>query len=132
MVRIAVATFRASGREFYGWFVLSVADVLSVGTDRHEGCSVAASPQEDNIYHADIVMPVPLDADEDVGVARRRAEVDAVGSAADAGELGRDLLRHELAAEAGLRVLGDVDLEAVGAVHVVDARIRLPATENAP
>ena len=37
------------------------------------------------------------------GMARRGAQVDAVGNAADAGELGGDLLRHELAAEAGLR-----------------------------
>ena len=42
-------------------------------------------------------------AAEDVGVARRGAQVDAGGNAADAGELRRDLLRHELAAEAGLR-----------------------------
>ena len=42
-------------------------------------------------------------AAEDVGVTRRGAQVDAVGNAADAGELRRDLLRHELAAEAGLR-----------------------------
>ena len=42
-------------------------------------------------------------AAEDVGVARRGAQVDAGGNATDAGELRRDLLRHELAAEAGLR-----------------------------
>lgn len=64
MVRIAVATFRVSGRKFYGWFVLSVGDVLSVGTDGRQGCSVVGSPREDNMYHADIVMPVPLDADD--------------------------------------------------------------------
>ena len=73
MVRIAVATFRASGREFYGWFVLSVADAMSVGADGHRGCSVAASPREDNIYHADIVMPIPLDADDRKDVIREYA-----------------------------------------------------------
>ena len=63
-------------------------------------------------------------AAEDVGVTRRGAQVDAVGNAADAGEFRRDLLRHELAAEAGLRALGDVDLEAVRAVHVVGCSSR--------
>ena len=42
-------------------------------------------------------------AAEDVGVTRRGAQVDAGGNAADTGELGGDLLRHELAAETGLR-----------------------------
>ena len=66
-------------------------------------------------------------AAEDVGVTRRGAQVDAVGNAADAGKLGDDLLHHELAAEAGLRTLGDVDLEPVRAVHVVDVPAEPPA-----
>jgi hypothetical protein len=57
---------------------------------------------------------------QDVRVARRRAQVDAGWNAADAGEFRRHLLGHELAAEARLGALRDVDLQAVGALHVMD------------
>ena len=53
-------------------------------------------------------------------MARGRAQVDALGDAADGGKLLRHLLRHELAAESGLRPLADIDLEPVRPVHVVD------------
>ena len=39
----------------------------------------------------------------------------------------RDLLRHQLAAEARLRALRDVDLDAVGLPHVVDVPAEPPA-----
>ena len=51
---------------------------------------------------------------------RGRAQVDALGDAPDGGKLLGHLLRHQLAAEAGLGPLADVDLEPVGPVHVVD------------
>ena len=50
----------------------------------------------------------------DVGMARGRAQVDAFGNAAHGGELLRHLLGHQLAAEAGLRALGNIDFQRVG------------------
>ena len=65
---------------------------------------------------------------EHVGVARRRAQVDAGRDAAQARDVLGHLLRHQLAAEAGLRALGDVDLDAVGLAHDVDVPAE-PAAE---
>ena len=45
-------------KSFWGWYVLNAEDVEEVG------CTVEASPALDNPYHADIVMPVELDAKE--------------------------------------------------------------------
>ena len=64
---------------------------------------------------------------EDIRVARRRAQVDVGRDAADRGQLRGHLLGHQLAAEAGLGALGDVDLEPVGALHVVDVPAQAPA-----
>ena len=55
---------------------------------------------------------------EDVGMARGRAQVDALGNPPDGGKLLGHLLRHELAAETRFRALADVDLEPVRPVHV--------------
>ena len=45
-------------KSFWGWYVLSVIDVEEVG------CSVKPSLYRDNSYHADIIVPVALDADD--------------------------------------------------------------------
>ena len=42
---------RGATRQFYGWAVVSVEDVIALG------CQVAESPLPDSPYHADIVMP---------------------------------------------------------------------------
>ena len=47
----AVAAGREGNRSFYGWAVLTAAEVISVG------CTVVASPLQWNLYHADIVLP---------------------------------------------------------------------------
>lgn len=47
----AAALVRGITRQFYGWAVVSVEDVIAVG------CQVAESPLADNPYHADIVLP---------------------------------------------------------------------------
>ena len=45
------ASERGATRQFYGWAVASVEDVIAIG------CQVAESPLPDNPYHADIVLP---------------------------------------------------------------------------
>ena len=62
-----------SGKSFWGWYTLTAGDVEAVG------CSVKPSPSDDNPYHADILIPVPFDAEE-----RRDAVV----------EYARDLAYH--------------------------------------
>ena len=47
----ASASGRGATRQFYGWAVVSVEDVIAVG------CQVAESPLPNNPYHADIVLP---------------------------------------------------------------------------
>ena len=47
----AAALGRGVTRQFYGWAVVSVEDVIVVG------CRVAESPLPNNPYHADIVLP---------------------------------------------------------------------------
>ncbi|MCI0561038.1 MAG: hypothetical protein MN733_21335, partial [Nitrososphaera sp.] len=49
-----IARRRGAGRGFYGWATLSVANASA------DGRSVRATPQLDNIYHADIDLNVPL------------------------------------------------------------------------
>ncbi len=46
------------GRLFWGWYILSAGDIGAAG------CSVEPSPTRDNPYHADIVMPVALGAED--------------------------------------------------------------------
>ena len=45
-------------KSFWGWYILSASDVKSTG------CSVLPSPLLDNPYHADVVVPVPPDAED--------------------------------------------------------------------
>ena len=47
-----------SGKSFWGWYTLTAGDVEAIG------CSVKPSPSDDNPYHADILIPVPFDAEE--------------------------------------------------------------------
>ena len=49
----AVAAGREGNRSFYGWAVMTAAEVIGVG------CAVVASPLQWNLYHADIVLPEP-------------------------------------------------------------------------
>ena len=46
-----IALQRGSNRSFYGWAILTKLDVVNAG------CGCRASPEEDNIWHADILMP---------------------------------------------------------------------------
>ena len=46
------------GNLFWGWYILTKEEVEEVG------CSVMQSPLDENPYHADIIIPVPLDAEE--------------------------------------------------------------------
>ena len=46
------------GKMFWGWYSLTVSEIKEVG------CCVKASPFVGNPYHADIVMPVALDAED--------------------------------------------------------------------
>ena len=46
------------GKLFWGWYMLSAGDIGAAG------CSVESSPSDDNPYHADIVVPVALNAED--------------------------------------------------------------------
>ena len=46
------------GKLFWGWYILTKNEVEEVG------CSVRQSPSDENPYHADIIIPVALDAEE--------------------------------------------------------------------
>ena len=56
MAEIGIRNATALGKSFWGWYVLSVFDV------QEAHCSVKPSPYYDNPYHADITVPVALDA----------------------------------------------------------------------
>ncbi|MCY3985693.1 MAG: hypothetical protein OXF23_01425 [Candidatus Dadabacteria bacterium] len=58
MVELGVRNASSSGKLFWGWYILTAGDIEEVG------CSVKPSPSDDNPYHADIVIPVALDAEE--------------------------------------------------------------------
>ena len=58
MAEIGIRNAIALEKTFWGWYVLSVNDVHEVG------CSVKLSPNRDNPYHADLIVPVALDADD--------------------------------------------------------------------
>lgn len=58
MAELGMRNARPSGKSFWGWYILTAADVEGVG------CSVKPSSSDDNPYHADIVVPVALDAEE--------------------------------------------------------------------
>lgn len=58
MAELGKRNAESNGKSFWGWYILTAGDVEGVG------CSVSASPLEDNPHHADIIIPVPLDAEE--------------------------------------------------------------------
>ena len=64
---------------------------------------------------------------EHVGVARGRAQVDPGRDPARPRDVLGHLLRHQLATEAGLGALRDVDLDAVGRAHGVHRPAEAPA-----
>ena len=57
MAELGMRNARSLGKSFWGWYILTTGDVEGVG------CSVKPSPLDDNPYHADIVIPVALDAE---------------------------------------------------------------------
>ena len=68
MAEFGIRNAIALEKSFWGWYVLSVSDV------KEANCSVKPSPYYDNPYHADITVPVALDAkdrrDELLEIAR--------------------------------------------------------------
>ena len=58
MAEIGIRNATALGKSFWGWYVLSVFDV------EEARCSVEPSPYYDNPCHADITVPVALDAED--------------------------------------------------------------------
>ena len=58
MAELGMRNASVSGKSFWGWYILTAGDVQGVG------CSVKPAPSDDNPYHADIVIPVALDAEE--------------------------------------------------------------------
>ena len=58
MAEIGIRNATALEKSFWGWYVLSVIDV------NEAGCSVKPSSYNDNPYHADITVPVALDAED--------------------------------------------------------------------
>ncbi len=59
-------TSRAN-QSFRGWYTLTARDVTKAG------CRAEPTPSCKNPYHADIVFPVPLDADDRKNKIRKRA-----------------------------------------------------------
>ena len=55
-----IASLRGTNRSFCGWALLRMPDVLD------EGCGCRASPGFDNIWHADILVPVDAARDRDI------------------------------------------------------------------
>lgn len=58
MADIAIQNATALEKSFWGWYLLSGDEIET------SGCIVKASPFAENPYHADIVMPVALDAED--------------------------------------------------------------------
>ena len=58
MAEIGMRNARNLGKGFWGWYILTANDV------EEEGCTVRPSPLLDNPYHADIIVPVPPDAED--------------------------------------------------------------------
>ncbi|MCY4301295.1 MAG: hypothetical protein OXC68_06110 [Aestuariivita sp.] len=56
-----------SGRRFWGWYTIMMKDVEEVG------CCVVPTPLDGNPYHADIVVPIALDAEDRKDVLREYA-----------------------------------------------------------
>lgn len=60
VTNIAVAHDVGRGRSFYGWVVVTQDEAA------RNGRSIKASPQEDNDFHADIVLPIEVIANKDL------------------------------------------------------------------
>lgn len=58
MAELGTRNASLSGKRFWGWYTLAADDVEEVG------CRVQPSPLDDNPYHADILIPVALDAED--------------------------------------------------------------------
>lgn len=58
MAEIGMKNAESLNKSFWGWYILSAGDVEAVG------CSLRLSPLLDNPYHADIIIPVALDAED--------------------------------------------------------------------
>ena len=58
MAELGMRNASLSGKLFWGWYILTAEDIEGVG------CSLKSSPSDDNPYHADIVIPIALDAEE--------------------------------------------------------------------
>lgn len=69
-----VAQGRGSGRKFYGWATVTVAKASE------DGRTIRATPQLDNIYHADIDLNIPPTGE------RRDAQIQHANTLAAAAE----------------------------------------------
>ena len=58
LAAIARRNAEHSGHAFWGWYTLTALEV------EDGGCTARSSPLLDNPYHADIVLPVALDAED--------------------------------------------------------------------
>ena len=58
MAEIGTRNASQSMKKFWGWYILTAGDVEEVG------CGIKPSPSSENPYHADIVVPVALDAED--------------------------------------------------------------------
>lgn len=52
MAHIAIRQLSLANEKFFGWYVLTVSDVYK------NECTLRISPNQENRYHADIVLPV--------------------------------------------------------------------------
>ena len=68
LIQLAEKKCTQSGRTFYGWAVLTAAVV------RQNERRVVASPEDDNPYHADIVLPEKV-ADDQLAINRHAQEL---------------------------------------------------------
>ncbi len=58
LAELGVRNAGLSGKKFWGWYTLVAGDVKDIG------CKAIPTPLDDNPYHADIPMPVSLDAED--------------------------------------------------------------------
>lgn len=68
LIELAKQQCTQSGRNFYGWAVLAAAEVSQ------NKRTVIASPQDDNPYHADIVLPEEA-AHDQIAIGRHAQEL---------------------------------------------------------
>ena len=55
------------GKRFWGWYTLTAADI------REANCDIQSTPLEGNPYHADVTVPVNLDAEDRTDALRETA-----------------------------------------------------------